>query len=218
MEDLITRCREAEIPGYWLSKRLSTLVFHEMTAESSVTYQPFVVPSLLQTETYAAKLIACEKLQAKDAKYRLDARMDRQELLQRRQFGFVIHEQALRLPVGDDRLMNEQMLKLLLLAEHPWLSIRIVPAAAGARASLGSMFVLHHFADARPLVYLEHGPIGVFLEDHEYVRTFREHVLAISDVALDRGQSREMLAAMASEFDKQEDSRDVPDHLAKEQL
>jgi transcriptional regulator with XRE-family HTH domain len=204
MDDLIARCREAEIPGYWLSHRLSTLVFHESSAISSVNYEPLVVPGLLQTEAYATALISNEKLAPKDTQYRIKARLDRQQQLERRQFGFFIHEQALRLPVGDDRLMNEQMLKLLLLAEDPWISIRIVPTALGARSALGTEFVLFSFAEARPLLYFEHGPIGLFLEDRKYVEIQREQASAIGDVALDRGESRELLAEMASEFDQPE--------------
>jgi len=218
MDDLVERCREAEIPGFWLSKRLSTLVFHETTATSSLSYDPLVVPGLLQTERYVRALIGRESLQPKDAKYRIDARMDRQEVLRRRQFGFFIHEQALRFPMGDSRLMNEQMLKLVLLAEHPWISIRIVPLAAGARGALGSEFVLFHFEDAPPLLHLGHGPISLFMEERAYVEAYREQVAAIAGVALSRGESREMLAAMASEFDNPEGSRDAGDHVAKEQL
>jgi transcriptional regulator with XRE-family HTH domain len=215
MDDLVTRCREAEIPGYWLSRRLSTLVFHESTAASSLSYDPLVVPGLLQTEDYAAALIAPRGLNRKDAEYWVNARMERQGLLRRRQFGFYVHEQALRLPLGNNRLMNEQMLKLVLLAEHPWISIRVVPFASGA--SFGSEFVLFHFEDARPLLYFEHGPLGLFMEDHTYIDAYRERVAAIADAALNRGESRELLAAMASDFDKPEASRDAHDHLAKEQ-
>ena len=53
VEDLVARCREAEVPGFWLSRRLSTLVFHEGAASSSVSYGPLVVPELLQAERYA---------------------------------------------------------------------------------------------------------------------------------------------------------------------
>lgn len=217
MEDLISRCREAEIPGYWLSKRLSTLVFHETTATSSVSYDPLVVPGLLQTEAYIKALIARHKLAPKDAQYWVNARMDRQELLRRRQFGFFVHEQALRLPVVDDQLMNEQMLKLVLLAEHPWISIRIVPMAAGAGGAFGGEFVLFHFEDAAPLLHFDHGPVSLFLEDHALVESHRERLAAIAEVALDRRQSRELLATMASEFDSSEDSRDAHDRVAKEQ-
>lgn len=218
MEDLVSRCREAEIPGYWLSRRLSTLVFHENSATSSVSYDPLVVPGLLQTENYVRALIGREKLAPDDARYRINARMDRQEVLRRRQFGFFIHEQALRLQVGDGQLMNEQMLKLVLLAEHPWISIRIVPAAAGARGAVGGEFVLFHFEEGPPLLHFGQGPISLFLEDRTYLDAYRGRLAAIADVALDRGQSREMLAAMASEFDTPEASRDVCDHVAKEQL
>jgi transcriptional regulator with XRE-family HTH domain len=218
MDDLVDRCREAEIPGFWLSKRLSTLVFHETTAVSSVSYDPLVVPGLLQTEGYIKALMGRDKLAPKDAEYWINARMDRQELLDRRQFSFFIHEQALRLPVGDDQLMNEQMLKMVLLAEHPWISVRIVPMAAGASGAFGGEVVLLHFAEAPPLLHFGSGPISFFLEDHSYVAAYRERLAAISEVALDRGESREMLAAMASEFDNPEDSRDARDHVAKKQL
>ncbi len=63
-----------------------TLIFHENTATSSLSYDPLVVPGLLQTERYVRALIGREGLQPKDAKHRIDARMDRQEVLRRRQF------------------------------------------------------------------------------------------------------------------------------------
>jgi transcriptional regulator with XRE-family HTH domain len=216
MEDLVTRCREAEIPGFWLSRRLSTLIFHENTATSSQSYDPLVVPGLLQTAGYAEALITRERRNPRDAEYLFTARMDRQEALRLRQFGFFVHEQALRFPVGDDRLMNEQMLKLVLLAEHPWISIRIIPLAAGAAGALGSEFVLFHFEDATPLLFLDHGHVGLFLEERSYTEAYRDHLTSIADVALDRRQSREMLAALASEFDTPEDSRAA--HVAEEQL
>lgn len=217
MEDLVDRCREAEIPGYWLSKRLSTLIFNENTATSSISYDPMVVPGLLQTQRYVAALIGREKLHPKDAQYRINARMDRQELLRRRQFSFFVHEQALRFPMGNDQLMNEQMLKLVLLAEHPWISVRIVPTAEGAGGAFGGEFVLFHFEDAPPLLHFAHGPVSLFLEDRVHVDSYRERLAAIAAIALDRGQSREMLAAMASEFDHSEDSRDAHDRVAKKQ-
>jgi transcriptional regulator with XRE-family HTH domain len=216
MEDLVARCREAEIPGYWLAKRLSTLIFHENTALSSLSYDPLVVPGLLQTERYIEALANRERLDPRDTQYLIKVRMDRQDVLQRRQFVFFIHEQALRFPMGDNRLMNEQLLKLVLLAEHPWINIRIIPLAAGVEGALGGEFVLFRFDDARPLLHLGHGKVGFFLEDLAVAEEYREHLALIADVALDRGQSREMLARLASEFDVPE----VPNaaHMAEEQL
>lgn len=216
MDDLVSRCREAEIPGYWLSRRLSTLIFHENTATSSLSYDPLVVPGLLQTASYVEALVGQERRNPRDTEYLIKARMDRQEALRLRQFSFFVHEQALRFPVGDNRLMNEQMLKLVLLAEHPWISIRIVPLSAGVKGALGGEFVLFHFEDAAPLLHLDHGHVGLFLEERSYAEAYRDHLKLIADTALDRRHSREMLAALASKFDTPEDSRAA--HMAEEQL
>jgi transcriptional regulator with XRE-family HTH domain len=203
MEDLITRCREAEIPGFWLSRRLSTLIFHEHTAVSSLSYDPVVVPELLQTENYLNALVRCHKLAARDADYQVKVHLDRQDVLRRRHFGFFIHEQALRFPVGDDRLMHEQLRKLVVLAEHPWLSIRVVPLAAGPRGAFGSEFGMFRFEDARPLLHLGHRNVGLFLEETSVVEEYQEQLASIADVALDRGRSRELLAALANVAEEQ---------------
>jgi hypothetical protein len=112
--------------------------------------------------------------------------MERQRILQGRPFEFHIHEQALRLPVGGARVMNEQPLKLTLVADQARITIRVVPCRLG--------------------------------DDREHGSRYQENLAAISEVALGRGESGELLAALASEFDRPEDSCDVPDGLAEEQL
>jgi transcriptional regulator with XRE-family HTH domain len=216
IDALLAMIQEPAAPGYWLSNRLSALVFYESTASFSVSYDPLVVPGLLQTEEYATALISGEGLTPTVIEYRVAARMERQRVLQRRRFVFYIHEQALRLPVGDDQVMNEQVLKLALLAGQPQITIRVVPSALGARSVFEGEFVLLRYSDHDPLVYL--GGVGLFLEHRDQMTRYEEKLTRLSEVALGRGESREMLAALASEFDRPEDSLDAPDHLAKEQL
>jgi transcriptional regulator with XRE-family HTH domain len=131
IDDLLERFREPATPGYWLTDRCFALVFHENTAAFSTSYDPLVVPGLLQTQDYAAELIGPGK------PWLLHVRMERQLLLNQRPFEFFIHEQALRLPVGGNRVMNEQLLKLVLLTEQPKITIRVVPTSLGTRAALG---------------------------------------------------------------------------------
>jgi transcriptional regulator with XRE-family HTH domain len=209
VDSLLDWFREAAPPGYWLSDRLSSLIFHETAAHFSTSYDPLVVPGLLQTEDYATALIGPKFA---------ELRMERQRLVHRRGFQFYIHEQALRLPVGGNRVMNEQMLKLALMCDQPTITIRVVPIAMGAQAALGAPFVLFRYSGGNPLVYLEHQFNGFFVEDYDHVSRYQGHLNKLTDVALNRGESRELLAALASEFDLPEVSRDVPDHLAKEQL
>jgi transcriptional regulator with XRE-family HTH domain len=212
IDDLLERFREPAAPGYWLTDRCFALVFHENTAAFSASYDPLVVPGLLQTEDYATALIGPEK------PWLVHVRMERQRLLNQRGFEFFIHEQALRLPVGGNRVMNEQLLKLVLLTDHPKITIRVLPTSLGADAALGGSFVIFRFDGHEPLVYVEHQFVGLFLEEHKYVSQYRDKLATLSGVALSRGQSRELLAALASEFDHPEDSPDVPDPLAQEQL
>ncbi|HEV8556932.1 MAG TPA: helix-turn-helix transcriptional regulator [Actinophytocola sp.] len=209
VDSLLDWFREAAPPGYWLSDRLSSLIFHETAAQFSQSYDPLVVPGLLQTEDYATALIGPKFT---------PMRMERQRLVHRRGFQFYIHEQALRLPVGGNRVMNEQMLKLALMCDQPMITIRVVPTALGERGSLGGSFVLFRYTTSGPLLYLENQFVGFFVEDHDHVSRYQEQLTVLTDVALNRGESRELLAALASEFDLPEDSRNVPDDLAKEQL
>lgn len=209
IEALLDLCRDPGAAGYWLSKWSSTLVFAENTAASSASYDPLVVPGMLQTEEYAAALIGPDKPGW------VQVRMERQRLLNNRPFEFFIHEQALRLPVGGNRVMNEQLLKLVLVAEQPTVTIRVVPAALGAQSLFGGEFVFLRYSGHRPLVYLES---GFFLDDEQHTAEYQRKLTRLSERALGRGQSREMLARMASEVDRPEDTPDAPDDLAKEQL
>jgi transcriptional regulator with XRE-family HTH domain len=215
---LLDECREVVPPGYWLTNRFASLIFHESTADSSASYDPLVVPGLLQTEDYAKALISNEGLRAGVTRHLVNVRMERQHLLHSREFEFFIHEQALRLRVGGNRVMNEQMLKLVLLAEQPKITIRVVPAARGERGVFGGYFVLFRYARHNPLVYLGVLPAGLFLEDPDYVAGYEQLLTRMSDIALGRGESRELLAALASKFDRPEDPPDVPDRLAEEHL
>jgi transcriptional regulator with XRE-family HTH domain len=215
---LIDRCQEAVPPGYWMSKRLASLIFHESTAAFSSSYDSLVVPGLLQTEEYATALFSREGLEHNLAEARVRVRMVRQHGLHSRGFEFFVHEQALRLPVGGNPVMNEQMLKLVLLADQPQITIRVVPTAAGQYGMFGPPFVLFRYTGGGPLVYMDAIPAGLFVEERGYVAGYHSLLAEMSDVALGRGESREVLAGLASAFDQPEDAPDDSDHLAEEQL
>jgi hypothetical protein len=75
---------------------------------------------------------------------RVQARLERQNLL-RREWGvdlnFFIPEQVLRVTLGSSRVMNEQLLHMVLISSRPWRSIRVAPAPFPAGV-LGSPFQL----------------------------------------------------------------------------
>jgi transcriptional regulator with XRE-family HTH domain len=227
--DILALCREANRDlGFWLSPHgelledsLNSLIYHEMTAAASTTYEPQLVPGLLQTTDYARTCIAAERWRSlASVDHCLRIRLERQRVLNGRgsaTFVFFLHEQALHVEVGSSAIMHEQMLNLVLLTALPHVIVRVVPWSAGERSAFGQAFRLFEYTQYPPLVYLDTYKTGLFLEDKEFVDPFRNLVPAISEVALDEGQSRALIASLASKYD-QGSERDADDRLEEEQL
>lgn len=231
-KNLINLCAEAERQtGYWLSPHgewledsLTSLIYHESTADRSVSYEPLVIPGLLQTRRYARMWIERTpgwSREAVEAGIRL--REERQQILHRPrpgQFIFYLHEQALRLRVGNQNAMHEQLLKLLFVAAQSNVTLRVLPASAEALAVFGSPFRLLEYRDHNSLVYLDHLGSGLFMEDQEYVASYRRLLPKISSVALDEAESRMFIADLANDLDQGSRGRDATGiyELEEEQL
>ncbi|MCA1655232.1 MAG: helix-turn-helix domain-containing protein [Pseudonocardiaceae bacterium] len=211
-QDLLQLCRTAgRRLGYWLTPQgewmdsvFSSLIFHESTAAAITLYDPLVVNGLLQTADYARALISREEWRnTENIEHCVGIRMDRQRILTRTRparFTFFVHEHALRRQVGTKAVTHEQLMQAVLLAALPQVTLRVVPATAAG--PFGAPFQVLSFEQHQPLVYLDNQACGLFLEDKEFVATYRRLVPHIEEVALDEGQSREFVAALASEFDR----------------
>lgn len=219
-------CREAYPKlGYWMKRHLPgledsgrSLIFHEATASASTSYEPQFLPGLVQTESYIRALTQAQQPNT-DVDSVVRTRMERQKLLRRPSpplFAFFVHENALRLLVGNYAIMHEQVLALLLSAGLPHVTIRVVPAAA--QIMFGGSFRLFEYDNHPPLVYLDGLASGLFLEDGEYVDDYRALLPAIANIALSEGQSREWLAALASEYDREGANPDARDRVEEKQL
>ena len=206
--------------GQWLEDSLASLIYHETTAARTTIYEPLVVAGLMQTRDYARAWIAAEQWRTtQDVDRCVQIRMERQRILRTEhpaRFTFFLHEHALHLEVGSAAVMHEQLLKIVLLSALDHLTVRIVPASAGDHSAFGGQFHLYEYAEHRPLVYLDNHASVLFLEDREYVDPYRGVVSAMSKVALDGGQSRELIATLASEYDR--GSKRDAGHLEEEQL
>lgn len=192
--------------GERLPDQLRTLVLHETTAAAVFQLELNRVPGLLQTEDYARAMMRESGLIPEPGiETRVQARMDRQILMQRKnppEFTFYIHEHALRLPVGGTAVMHEQMLHLLFMTSQPFCQVRVIPASIGAHAGLGGPFRLMQFADHQPVVCLETQNRSLFLESSRDIATYWLILGGLAAVALHAEQSRSMLASLASEYDR----------------
>ena len=214
--------------GYYLSDdyiggSLQSLIFHESSAERVLGYEPQVIPGLLQAPAYARALVAAVNSEQSEGWVAgvVRTRMERRRILSLpnpARFTFYLHEHALRLAVGTDEVMQEQLLHLVLTAALENISVRVVPSAARERSAFGGGFQLMEFHGHRPVVSVDNLRFGgLIVDEPDYVQSYRRLVPMLADVAFDEGQSREFVAELADEYDRGSQRR-VADVLAEEQL
>ena len=206
-ERLLTLAREYDTPG-WLQKygsslpeQLQTLISHENRATEITDFEVLRIPGLLQTSDYAQAMLERSPLiSPNEIEARVRARMDRQTLFshdRKPDFTFYLHEFALRLPVGSQDVMSEQLHHLLRMSVRRYISIRVVPAAFGAHAAMAGACRLMEFAELRPVVYIEEETAGHFLEEPAEISAYRKIFASFATCALDEGQSKDVIAELA---------------------
>lgn len=207
-ERLLNLCRAANTKGWWqqhgdrMPKQLRTLVDHEDKAVRIGDFQPVILPGLLQTGDYARSLITeTGNLPEDEIEERVAARLARQGLFSRRppvQFAFFVHEFVLRLPIGGQDVMSDQLHHLLRMSVRPSITLRVVPAVVGGHAGIAGHFQLMEFTSFRPVVYLDSETSSLFLEEDAEITAYRRVLNGLADKALDEGQSRELIATLAT--------------------
>jgi transcriptional regulator with XRE-family HTH domain len=193
--------------GEWLEDSLTSLIYHESTADRSISYEPLLVPGLLQTPAYArVRILRSAALMSRSPGEALRIREKRQEVVRRPRpadFVFFVHEQALRNQVGSAAIMHEQLLHMVLMAALEHVTLRIVPASAREHAMFGGPFRLFEYRTHSPLLYLDNVLTGVFIEGEDVVGDYYRYLLPeLKAVALDAGESREFAANLADEYDR----------------
>jgi len=180
--------RRANVPGWW--HHYSDILPHwfemylglEQAASVIRTYEPQLVPGLLQTESGARAVIQLNPdLPATDIDRRVALRMKRQRVLTQPEapnLWAVIDEAALwRL---DGRAaMRDQMQHLIDMAELPNVTLQVMPFYSGAHAAVGGPFTILRFSepDLPDLVYLEQLTSALYLDKNEDV----QHYLMVMD-------------------------------------
>jgi hypothetical protein len=147
----------------------------ERETTSLRTWEPMVVPGLLQTADYAWEVLRAGQPDDTDEQIeqRVTARMARQAVLARDSAPFlwaVIDEAAIRRPVGTAKVMRGLLARLIEAARNPRIKILIVPLSVGAHAGLAGHFVIAGFDDAPDIVYLETAARGQISDRPDVVK------------------------------------------------
>jgi hypothetical protein len=202
-----------------LADSLVCLIIHERAARTICKYEPVLVPGLLQTREYAEVLIRGGGVNpVEDVGPMIRSRMDRQEVLTGHESPdamFFVHEAALHAPIGNSRIMHDQMMRLAFMSEWSRLSPRVVPLTVN-HPLLARSFVLMTFDEVEPVAYVETDVATLFVDDGNSVEFYRHKQEVLSELALSAEQSRSVFAHWADVYDRREDHDD--EDVAQEQL
>ncbi|QLQ38599.1 helix-turn-helix domain-containing protein [Micromonospora robiginosa] len=177
----------------------------ERQAQQLRTYQPNLVPGLLQTEHYARAMIRTDDLISDDeVERRVGVRLDRQSILSspdRPKYIAVIEESVLRRADEASRgLMAAQVTHLIECSEHPHIDIHLVPTRVPMHVGLVGPFALARSTDGGWVGHLENQLGGVVVDNDEGVAILLSRWESVRSEALPRQQSAHLMKEVMSSW------------------
>ncbi|THA47083.1 helix-turn-helix transcriptional regulator [Streptomyces sp. A1136] len=212
VDSLMRMAREAERQGWWVAcgeVPYAVYIALETEASSIRSYEPLMVPGLLQTPAYAAAVIAetIPPPTPEQVAVRREIRMRRQSRAHHParslRLRVVLDESALRRVVGSPEIMREQLKYLNHLATQPHITVQVLPHEAGAHPGISGQFSILHFEADAPgagTVYLERFTSDLYLEkrsDIEHYGVMYDHLQA---QALNPDSSRRFITRATEEL------------------
>jgi transcriptional regulator with XRE-family HTH domain len=214
IEELIALARAAKERSWWSEysgiapPKLLQFIEYEAAAMITRSFQPLLVPGLLQTEEYASEVIG--RLSGQEPKDRLDAlatlRMKRQELLKQSGpppwFFFIVDEGVVRRLVGGQDVMRGQIRHLIEMSSRDNVTIEVVPFSAGVNRGMHGPFVIFEFSEAEDedALYLENpGGDLISRDNQEEIYTYREIFEELRRMSLGKEGSVEFLHGLLDE-------------------
>ncbi|WP_327095610.1 helix-turn-helix domain-containing protein [Nocardia vinacea] len=206
--------------GWWyeyvdlLPKNFDFYVGLEASAQRLKTYEPELVPGLLQTPAYASVLIRSgfPDDDADEHARRVRLRMRRQTRITRKylpaSLDVILRESVLRGMVGGSNVMATQMRHLADMTTRPNVNLQILPFSAGfpVGVAVGPFVILEFGTDKDgqpvdpPVVYTENFTGGLYLAKSTTVQRYDHTYESLRRSAMDAPASRALLRQMAKEY------------------
>jgi transcriptional regulator with XRE-family HTH domain len=169
-EALFTLTREARQRGWWTAygQLYDNFIEFEAEARKISTWQPLVIPGLLQTPKYAEAQHRGNFLTDEQEIARLvKIRTERQQILtgdNPPELWAVIDESAVIRSFGSPEAKAEQLARLIETERHRHVTVQILPMTADPHPGLGGSFVILDYEDDPSLVYRETRPSSTYEE------------------------------------------------------
>lgn len=190
--------RHRAVPGWfrpWAHIEAEALILR--------TYEPLLVPGLLQTEAYARAILAARPGRTHDdLDDQVAARLARQAILDRAsppQLWSVLDEGVLHRCVGGAKVMHDQLEHLAELAGDPLTTIQVIPASVGAHGGLLGGFVVADLEGSPGMVYLETAAEGQIADSPVILAHVTFRFDSLRSEALPRAASRDLIRKVAEQ-------------------
>jgi transcriptional regulator with XRE-family HTH domain len=162
-----------------LPTRFETYLGLEQASSVIRTYQPQLVPGLLQTRELARPVLRfCHPSESiDDIERRLALLMTRQEVLTQPSAPhlWAVIDQAALCRLEPPEVLRDQIQHLITMAELPHVKVQLLPRYSREYVAVGSPFTILRFAepDLPDIVYLEQLTGALYLDNGEDVQRYR---------------------------------------------
>ncbi|MGY4974850.1 helix-turn-helix domain-containing protein [Streptomyces nigrescens] len=175
----------------------------EAEAAGIQQYSPGVVPGLLQTETYAYRLLFRGGLApGAELDQQVEARMHRRAILSGAavpQFRAILDEAVLRRGLLDRAEWHEQLKHLVEVAEQPNVTLQILPFVAGLCELANTDIALLRMPEGRTAAWVETGYDGQLIEESARVERLQFSYDRLRDHALSPRETAEFILRLLEE-------------------
>ncbi|MGW0390715.1 helix-turn-helix domain-containing protein [Streptomyces sp. NPDC003042] len=202
---LLTLARDGAKRGWWqtydLSPVYADLISLEHDASAVSTFEPMLIPGLLQTAGYARAVISALSMTATPTQIAplVEVRMARQSVLTRPKplkLRAIIHEAALMAEAPGFGIMRDQLQRLLDVAEYPHVTIQVLPSNAVLHpGAAGGFTVLGFGQPGLDVVLLEQLDSSLYIEEAHGVSRYAEAFERLTASALPFDKSMSLIAA-----------------------
>jgi len=189
--------RESNKRGWWqdygdtIPPYYADFIGLESDASYIKTWEPTIVPGLLQTPEYARAVMLANPAMVSPGKLEnlISIRRERQARLEQStdaRLDAVIWEAALITTVGSDEIQRGQLSRLLELMDRPNISVQVLPLEAGDQASMSGSFVMFSFGSERSVstVFVDNLTSSQYLELDQELRGYTLVFDALRSAAL----------------------------------
>ena len=176
----------------------------ESLATKICEFTPTLIPGLLQTAAYARAVIIEANPFATDeyVEEQVAARLERAHILKgpsQPEYWVVLHENALRIPVGGPAAMAKQLDRIASMIRERTLLVAVIPYSAGAHAAMTGDLRLMEFEEAPPTAYTETSFSGTLVDNPAVVKRAERDYDLLRVAALSPEASLALIVSAAEE-------------------